>query len=90
MHNGLFELEGVINLYNAGMPNEKIKDPNDPLAPKKSILLRPLDLTKVEKDALLAFLHTLEEPRNRIRTPALPGLRDVRTTAPADATEAAQ
>lgn len=87
MHNGLFELEGVLNLYNAGMPNEKIKDPNDPLAPKKSPLLKPLDLTSAEREALIAFMKALEEPKTRVRAPRLPGLYGA-TTAPADDADA--
>lgn len=88
MHNGLFELEGVVNIYNAGMPNEKIKDPNDPLAPKKSPLLKPLGLTASEKAALIAFMEALEEPKVRLRTPKLPGLYQPPTTSPsADAAE---
>lgn len=91
MHNGLFELDGVINMYNVGMPNERVKDPNDPLNPKKSPLLKTLALSKVEKEALIAFLETLEEPRNRIRSPALPGLRGVKpSTRPADAVDDGQ
>jgi cytochrome c peroxidase len=85
MHNGLFELEGVVNIYNAGMPNEKV-DRSDPLAPSKSTLLKPLELTPTERAALIAFLGALEEPKLRVRTPALPGLYGA-TTAPAEADE---
>jgi cytochrome c peroxidase len=74
MHNGLFELDGVINIYNAGMPNEQRKEgmENDPLFPTKSHLLKELNLTKDEKAALIAFLNALEEPRTRVRSPELP------------------
>lgn len=91
MHNGLFEIEGVINIYNAGMPNEKV-DKADPLAPKKSPLLKPLQLTATEKAALLAFMSALEEPKLRVRTPNLPGLYGAATTQatqPAEADEPA-
>lgn len=83
MHNGLFELDGVINIYNAGMPNEKV-DPKDPLAPKKSPLLQVLQLTPSERAALLAFLGALEEPRLRVRTPKLPGMYGNAATQPVD------
>ena len=74
MHNGLFDLDGVINLYNAGMPVERAPA-GDPLAPKKSIILKKLNLTPSERSDLAEFLRdALEEPRLRVRTPALPGL----------------
>jgi cytochrome c peroxidase len=68
MHNGLFELDGVINLYNAGMPTLRRKphQENDPLFPTKSPLLKPLDLTPEEKADLKAFLLSLTEPRQRV------------------------
>jgi len=63
MHNGLFtKLSGIINMYNNGMPNIKKKtvaDFSDPHFPKKSNLLKKLDLSKKEKKALEAFLRTL-------------------------------
>lgn len=83
MHNGLFELDGVINIYNVGMPTEKV-DKNDPLAPKKSPLLRELGLTPTEKAALIAFLGALEEPKTRVRTPKLPGLYGSASTQPTE------
>jgi len=76
MHNGLFELEGVLNMYNAGMgtllPKEHQLD--DPLFPIKSPHLKPLRLNKQDLSDLRAFLETLSEPRLRIRPPYLPGL----------------
>lgn len=62
MHNGLFpHLRGVLNAYNGGMfnpaPNEAQKD--DPLFPKTDALLKPLNLTNEELEALEAFLNTL-------------------------------
>lgn len=92
MHNGLFDLNGLINLYNAGMPNEKAP-PGDPLAPHKSPLLKPLRLTLQERSDLVEFLRdAIEEPRLRVRTPALPGLYGEDpatrpTTEPADTTD---
>ncbi len=68
MHNGLFtNLDGIINLYNAGMPTPKRKahQMNDTLFPKKSHLLKPLNLTKEERKALVAFLKTLESSMSK-------------------------
>ncbi|HEY0010176.1 MAG TPA: cytochrome c peroxidase [Tepidisphaeraceae bacterium] len=69
MHTGQFELDGVLNLYNAGMPTLKRKpeQENDPLFPTKSHLLKPLELTAQEKSDLKAFLMSLNEPRQRVR-----------------------
>jgi cytochrome c peroxidase len=85
MHNGLFELDGVINLYNSGMPNLKRKagQENDPLFPTKSPHLRVLNLNEHDKDDLKAFLEALEEPRLRVRPPTLPGLAPAKTDAAA-------
>ena len=62
MHNGLFpHLWGVINMYNAGMPQNKPKadELGDTLFPVTSPLLKPLGLTDIEKDNLEAFLRSL-------------------------------
>lgn len=67
MHNGLFsDMEGIINIYNAGGVPQK-KDPNDPLSPQTSELLQPLQLNNAEISALLAFMeaitaHPAQEP----------------------------
>lgn len=75
MHNGLFELEGVINIYNAGMPTlrRQAGQENDPLFPTKSQHLRVLNLNEHDKADLIVFLRSLEEPRLRVRPPVLPG-----------------
>ena len=77
MHNGLFKLSGVLNMYNAGMPTLKRQayQQFDPLFPTKSPLLKPLGLSRQELADLAAFLGTLEEPYRRIRPPplAVPG-----------------
>jgi len=59
MHNGLFpNLEGLLRLYNAGMPPNPA--PTDTgLTSPKSTLLKPLSLTPEEIKALAAFLQTL-------------------------------
>jgi len=76
MHVGLFPLRGVMNLYNAGMPDIKppTEMPEDRPFPKKSELLSPLDLNEEEIQAILAFLATLEEPPQRLRRQGFPPL----------------
>lgn len=62
MHNGLFpHLRGVLNMYNAGMPNvpPKGEQVHDPLYPKTSDLLKKLELTEEELQALEAFLKSI-------------------------------
>ena len=75
MHNGLFpHLEGVVNLYNAGMPRPKRKNhqKNDTLFPKTSPILKKLNLTAKEKEALVTFLKTLGSRKRRETPPMLP------------------
>jgi cytochrome c peroxidase len=76
MHNGLFELDVALTLYNAGMPTPQRKQSqaDDPRFPVKSRHLKPLGLNKQDLADLTAFLQSLEEPRRRIRPPAIPGL----------------
>ncbi len=76
MHNGLFDLRGVLVLYRAGMPTLRRKPAQleDPLFPTKSPLLQPLPLNDHDLDDLTAFLESLREPRRRVRAPELPGL----------------
>jgi cytochrome c peroxidase len=77
MHNGMFDLEGVLRMYNAGMVTAK-RHPHqldDPLFPVKSPLLEPLGLNRQDLDDLAAFLAALEEPRNHPRPPELPEIR---------------
>ena len=72
MHNGLFpHIRGVINMYNAGMPTET-KDPNNPLFPKKSPMLKKLELTESEITDLENFLGTLHSLQYKMRMPELP------------------
>ncbi len=75
MHNGLFPtLEGVINMYNAGMPHLKRKKHqlNDSLFPTTSPILKKLELSDLEQEALEAFLKTLESRNRREQPPQLP------------------
>jgi cytochrome c peroxidase len=80
MHNGLFDLEGVVNMYSAGMATltRKPDQQDDPLFPTKSPLLQKLDLTVAEKQDLLAFLDSLTERRRRVTAPELPALGDAK------------
>lgn len=76
MHNGLFELPGVLRMYNAGMPTlrRKAGQEDDPLFPTKSSLLQPLGLNDQDLVDLAAFLKALEEPKTRMWAPSLPTL----------------
>lgn len=75
MHNGLFnDLEGVINMYNSGMPQLPRTDEqrNDPMFPKTDRLVKPLDLTIQERKNIVAFLNTLTGVPFRMQRPELP------------------
>lgn len=74
MHLGLFDLDGVLNMYNAGMPTPRRRPEqhDDPLYPQKSPLLKPLGLNKQDLADLKAFLESLTETRQRMMPPALP------------------
>ncbi|MEI2722888.1 MAG: cytochrome c peroxidase [Verrucomicrobiota bacterium] len=74
MHNGLFDLDGVLNMYNAGMPTVRRtpKQKDDPMFPVKSPLLQSLGLNKQDLADLKAFLESLTEARLRVRPPELP------------------
>lgn len=75
MHNGFFpNLEGVINMYNAGMfqPKRKKYQQYDMLFPTTTPLVQKLHLTKKEKEDLEAFLGTLTTPMYRVRPPKIP------------------
>ena len=78
MHNGLFDLPGIVNMYSAGMPTlqAKAEQAKDALFPTKSALLQKLDLTADEKVDLLAFLAALTDRRRRIGAPELPAFGD--------------
>ncbi|QEL20876.1 cytochrome-c peroxidase [Limnoglobus roseus] len=73
MHNGLFELPGVLRMYNAGMPTIRRKESqkDDPKFPVKSPLLKPLGLNKQDLADLEAFLRSLDEPVRRVRPPTI-------------------
>ena len=47
-------------MYDAGMGRDPVpREPPDPLAPRKSEHIRPLDLSADEIDALMAFMKVL-------------------------------
>jgi len=74
-HNGLFpDMDGVMNMYNVGMPNQRVKPEqvNDPLLPKNDKLLKGLMLSKAEKDAVISFLDALSSPTFLVRVEKLP------------------
>ena len=75
MHNGLFDnIEGVMNMYSAGMPQPKPKPEQvgDPLFPKTDRLIKKLDLTKQEKEDLIAFLTSITAEPYHMKQPVLP------------------
>ncbi len=75
MHNGLFNsIDGVIAMYNAGMPQPKPKkgQENDSLFPKTSPILKKLNLTKEEREYLKAFLYAISTSPYRVSKPKLP------------------
>src|SRR5690606_31013123 len=76
MHNGLFSnIMGIVNIYNSGMhmidpsPEEKAADP---LHPFTDPILRPLELTDDEKEAVVAFLGAITATQYRMQRPELP------------------
>jgi cytochrome c peroxidase len=75
MHNGLFDnIEGVLNMYSAGMPQPKRKPEqlNDTLFPVTSPLIKRLDLSKQEKEDIIAFLNAITTEPWKMRIPELP------------------
>lgn len=74
MHTGGFDIDEVVNFYNGGGmdPKPRAEHKNDPLFPKKSPILRPLNLNKQDLEDLKDFLESLAEPRFRFRPPEMP------------------
>ncbi|TDQ11626.1 cytochrome-c peroxidase [Pedobacter metabolipauper] len=74
-HNGIFgDMDGIMNMYNVGMPNQKRKpeQENDPLYPTNDKLLRGLMMSKMERDAVVAFLGAISTQPWKDRAPELP------------------
>ncbi|BDD09442.1 methylamine utilization protein [Fulvitalea axinellae] len=76
MHNGLFTvMDGIMNMYNAGMPRPKRKEhqKDDKLFPQTSHLVHELDLSKEERDDIVAFLQSItSRPYYQLDRPELP------------------
>ena len=81
MHTGMFQLAGVLNMYNAGMPTLRryAYQQHDPLFPEKSPHLKPLGLNRQDLADLAAFLGSLDEPLHTMRPPVLPEFVDAAT-----------
>jgi cytochrome c peroxidase len=73
MHNGLFEdIIGLLNMYNSGMimNNPKTAEQHaDPKFPRTDPLLKPLDLTKEEIQAIAAFMKATTATKYRMNRP---------------------
>ncbi len=78
MHNGMFTLDELLTLYNAGMRNLRPRKDqvDDPLFPTTTSILKPLHLNEQDFVDLKAFLHALSEPPRRILPPKLPAFGD--------------
>ncbi|HEX2629135.1 MAG TPA: cytochrome c peroxidase [Chitinophagaceae bacterium] len=73
MHNGMFDnIDTIINMYSAGMPQQKSGPANDSLYPKIDRLIKRLDLTKGEKQDIIAFLNAITSEPYKITRPELP------------------
>lgn len=73
MHNGMFDnIIGLINIYNSGMqmntatPAQKASDPMYPITDP---LMKKLNLTAVEKDAIVSFLESVTATQYKMRRP---------------------
>jgi len=78
MHNGLFELEGVILMHSVGMPRSEPSEAqkDELLCPRNSPFVERLDPDAQGKDDLGAFLRALTEHKYRIRAPVSPPISD--------------
>lgn len=75
MHNGLFDnIDGILNMYNAGMPQPKPKEGEeaDPMYPKTDPLLKKLNLTTQERNDIVAFLNAITSQPLKSRMPVMP------------------
>lgn len=77
MHHGHFpSLLDVVQFYNLGNPSpiqKRYKNTErDSLLPVTSPILKKLELTPAEEQALIAFLETLSTPVRRMKMPELP------------------
>ncbi|AZQ45191.1 cytochrome-c peroxidase [Nonlabens ponticola] len=77
MHHGHFpSLVDVLELYNLGNPapiqSKYLGTSRDSLVPTTSPLLKPLDLTREEIDAVIAFMSSLETRTRRVNLIKMP------------------
>jgi cytochrome c peroxidase len=75
MHNGSVDnMDVLMNMYGAGMPQAAPKPGqiSDSLFPKTDPLIRKLNLTKEEKQDLIAFLNAITSEPYRVKAPSMP------------------
>ncbi len=75
MHNGLFEdMDSVLRQYNVGMvrPKPAADQRDNPLFPRTSSLIRPLELDTDELAALKAFMEAISTRPHNVNPPPLP------------------
>ncbi|MBO9660234.1 MAG: cytochrome-c peroxidase [Chitinophagaceae bacterium] len=75
MHNGLFtNMDALMNMYNMGMPQAGKKPANstDSLYPQTDPLIKPLSLSRQEREDLVAFLRALSADPPLVTKPLLP------------------
>jgi cytochrome c peroxidase len=76
-HDGSFQdLFLVVNMYNAGMPQPRPRKGQEesPLFPKQDPLLKPLNLTIEERNAIVRFLEAISSVPMTVKRPNLPDL----------------
>lgn len=75
MHNGLFtNMDALMQMYNMGMPQAGVKPVNstDTLFPQTDRLIKPLGLTRREREDLVAFLRALSADPPIVTKPLMP------------------
>ncbi len=75
MHTGGFvDLEGIINFYNVRPSDQKMMEnkKKDPMYPITDPLIKPLHLTRDEKQAIVSFLKVLSGTNTRMERPDFP------------------
>lgn len=76
-HDGSFQdIFLLVNMYNAGMPQPRPRKGQEesPLFPKQDPLLKPLNLTIAERDAIVRFLEAISSVPMGVKRPVLPDL----------------
>jgi cytochrome c peroxidase len=75
MHNGLFtNMDALMNMYNMGMPQAGRKPANsmDSLFPQTDFLIKPLGLSRRDREDLVAFLRALSTDPPAVIKPSMP------------------